>query len=461
LVGENGAGKSTLMRILSGLDQPDQGTIVFKGKQVRFQRPHQALQAGISMIHQELLPFPELSVAENIFMGHEPASQWLGWINQRQMHRQTQTLLEPLGMSLPPARLMKELSVAEMQTVEIAKALAHRAEVIIMDEPTSSISNREVAALFKIIGDLRRRGVAVIYISHKLEEIFSIADVVTVLRDGQHIATCDCAGLDESRLIGLMVGREFSSLFPKSTANPGEEILSVHGLSQPGRFWDVHFKVRQGEILGVAGLMGSGRTDLVSAVFGMAPAARGEIRIHGQPVRIASPRDALRHRIAMVSEDRKKYGLVLSMSVMENMTLSSLRRLCPSVFINRGQETALAEEQIQAFSIRARSGEETVHSLSGGNQQKVVLAKALLTHPSILILDEPTRGIDINAKAEIYQLISRLAHEGMAILLVSSELPEILSLSDRIMVLREGRVAAELESRKTTQEEIMQHAMPV
>jgi inositol transport system ATP-binding protein len=460
LVGENGAGKSTLLKILAGMDRPDEGRIFFRGKPIQLRHPHQALQAGICMIHQELLPFPELTVAENIFMGREPAARWLGWINHRQMQRQARELLERLGVPLPPSRRMKTLTVAEMQTVEIAKALAHQAKVIIMDEPTSSLSSREVEALLDIIRDLKRRGVTVIYVSHKLDEIFRIADAVSVLRDGRHVATRPIAELDEKKLIALMVGREFSSLFPAAGAEPGPEILAVRGLRRAGEFSNIDLAVRQGEILGLAGLMGAGRTEVASAIFGLAPADAGEIRVRGRPVRIASPRDALRHGIALLSEDRKKFGLVLSMSVKQNITLASLTQCCRGWFIIPRRENNLAREQIQRLAIKCRSPDQPVRFLSGGNQQKIVLAKTLLTDPAILILDEPTRGIDINAKAEIYGLIRQLARQGKAILLISSELLELLSLSDRILVLRQGRIAAQLSPQVATQEEIIQHAMP-
>ncbi len=460
VTGENGAGKSTLMRILIGLDAPDAGEILFKGRPVQLKNPHEALRLGISMIHQELLPFPDLTVAENICMGREPVRWFPGWLDKPAMHREAQRLLERLGVRLPPARKMRELSVAEMQTVEIAKALAYQADVIIMDEPSSAISEREVEALFEVIRDLKRRGVAVIYISHKMEEIFRIADVVTVLRDGRHVATRDIGELDENRLIALMVGRELNAAPPQSAAEQGEAALEVRGLSKPGVFSQVSFTVRRGEILGIAGLMGAGRTDVVSAISGLAPAETGEIRVDGRSVRIRGPRDAIANGIAMVSEDRKEYGLVPSMSVKHNVTLASLDRYCRGGFIDRRAENQAADQQIQRFSIKTPDRNRKVKHLSGGNQQKVVIAKALLTDPAILILDEPTRGIDIGAKAEIYAIMRRLAREGKAIIMVSSEMAEILSLSDRILVMREGEITAELRPLDTTQEEVMKYAMP-
>ncbi len=460
LMGENGAGKSTLMKTLIGLYQPDDGHILLKGASVRFRNPHEALRAGISMIHQELLPIPDLTVAENICLGQEPTRGFPGWLDRRAMNRRAEELLGRLGVAIAPSRKMRALSVSEMQTVEIAKALAHNAEVIIMDEPTSAISDREVDALFEVIGDLKRRGVAIVYISHKMDEIFRIADTITVLRDGRYVATHDARDLDRERLIALMVGRELGAEFPKSSATLGETALEVRGLTREGKFRDVSFQVRHGEILGIAGLMGAGRTELVSAIFGLAPAETGEIRISGQPVKIACPRDAIQHGIGMVSEDRKQYGLVPMMSVKENVTLANLRRYCRGGWIERRKENIAADEQIGIYSIKARDRNQTVGSLSGGTQQKIVVAKALLTEPDVLILDEPTRGIDIGAKSEIYAIIAKLAAEGKAIIMVSSELPEVLGLSHRILVMCEGAVTAQLDPRQTTQEEVLHYGMP-
>ena len=464
VMGENGAGKSTLMKAIVGIHQPDGGEILFKGKRVRIRNPHEALQMGISMIHQELMPFPDLSVAENICMGQEPTRWFPYWLDKPAMNRRARALLDRLGVALPPTRLMKQLTVAEMQTVEIAKALAHNAEVIIMDEPTSAISQREVDLLFRVIHDLKRRGVAIVYISHKMEEIFRIGDTITVLRDGRYVATHPAAEIDRDRLIGLMVGRELFFDAPAgkmSSEKPGEVVLEVRGLTRAGAFRDVSLQVRRGEILGVAGLMGAGRTELVNAVYGLAPAESGEIRIAGRRVRIAGPRDAIRHGIALVAEDRKRYGLAPRMSIQQNLTLASLKRCCRGWLIDHRKENRVADEQIRAFSMKTRDRYQRADSLSGGTQQKVVVAKGLLTDPAVLILDEPTRGIDIGAKNEIYAIIARLAGEGKAIVMVSSELSEILSLSHRIIVMREGLVTAELDPGRTTQEEILKNAMPL
>ncbi len=459
VTGENGAGKSTLMRILAGLDEPDAGEILFEDRPVHLRSPQTALRLGIAMIHQELLPFPELTVAENIFIGREPAYALFGWLDKGAMRREAERLLSLLGAPFPPTMKMKELSVAGMQMVEIAKALAHEARIIIMDEPTSALSDREAEALFRVIRDLQRRGVAVIYISHKLDEVFRLADTVTVLRDGRHMATRPIRDVTRKNLISLMVGRELNTVFPPIPPGNGEVALSVRGLTKAGRYRDIHFEARRGEILGIAGLMGAGRTELVSAISGLLPADSGEVWVRGVSVRIASPRDGLANGIAMVTEDRKKEGLVLTLSVKQNLTLASLPACCHGGFIDHRLENRVADERIHALGIKTPGRDERVYHLSGGNQQKVVIGRALLSNPDILILDEPTRGIDIGAKAEVYELIVRLASQGKVILLVSSELPEVMALSHRILVMHEGTITAELDPRQTTPEEVLKHAM--
>lgn len=447
LAGENGAGKSTLMKILAGALRADAGEVRFHGR-------------GVQMIHQELMPFPDLSVAENIFMGREPTRGLPGWVDRAAMNREAARLLERLGVAIEPARRMGSLSVAEMQTVEIARAMAREADLILMDEPTSAISEREVESLAAVIGDLKRRGVAIVYTSHKMEEVFRVADTVTVLRDGRHVATHPIGELDENRLIALMVGRELGAAPARSGTAPGEVALETRALGRRGKFREVSFTLRRGEILGVAGLMGAGRTELARALYGLEPADAGEILIDGRRVRIASPSDALAHGIALVSEDRRGWGLVPTMGVKHNLTLASLGRCCRGPLIDRRAEDSVADEQIRAFSIKARRREQRVDELSGGNQQKVVIAKALLAGPRILILDEPTRGIDVGAKAEVHAIVSRLAREGMAVLMISSEMPEILALSDRVLVMRQGAITAELDARTATQEEILRFAIP-
>ncbi len=442
LTGENGAGKSTLMKIVAGLYRPDAGAIHFHGRR-------------IAMIHQELMIFPDLTVAENICMGREPG-RW-GWLDRGAMQREAAAVLARLGVSVNPNERMRRLAFAERQSVEIAKALGGEADLIIMDEPTSALSEREAERLFRIVGDLKQSGVAVIYISHRMPEIFRLADTITVMRDGRVISRHAARSLNEDRLIALMVGRKLDPRWPdddrRSSVLREQTVLEVR---LPG----VSFALRRGEILGLAGLLGAGRSEVAAAIFGLTPAAGAEIRVAGRRVRIQSPADALGCGIAMVTEDRREFGFVPGMSVQENMTLSSLDRFSWGPFLRPRQEAAAVEEQMRRFQVRAAGASQAVKDLSGGNQQKVVIARALLTRPSVLILDEPTRGIDVGAKAEIYALIESLAREGMAILLISSEMNEILSLSDRILVMREGVVAAEVLPRETTPEEILRHAMP-
>lgn len=458
LMGENGAGKSTLMKILIGMLQPDSGTIYFKDQPVQFRSVHDALSAGFSMIHQELLPFPELTVAENIFMGREPV-YFAGWINKNKMQADAEALMQRLGVSINVNRRMKRLSIAEMQMVEIAKAIANRSDIIIMDEPTSAISGKEVEVLFKIIKELTREGIAVIYISHKMNEILEIADTVTVMRDGKYIDTRPAKELNNQVLIQMIVGRELQSVFEKRNVISGETVLEVEGLSGTG-FKDVHFKLKRGEIIGVAGLMGAGRTEMVETIFGLHKKTSGTIRVKGRAVNINSPKRAIQHGLGLITEDRKQTGLILSASVKNNITLASLKRHNnSSVWIHPSKEVRVADTAIKEFNIKTPSRNQVVNNLSGGNQQKVVLAKVLLNQPEIIIFDEPTRGIDIGAKAEIYKMITGLATEGKAIIVISSELPEILGLSDRILVIRNGKLSAELNGATATQEEIMRYAM--
>ncbi|PVD50758.1 D-xylose ABC transporter ATP-binding protein [Terrimonas sp.] len=458
LMGENGAGKSTLMKILIGMLQPDSGKMIFKGEQVRFSAVHEAIAAGFSMIHQELLPFPELTVAENIFMGREPVYGWSGWINRKKLYADAKALMNKLGVTISVNRLMKTLSVAEMQMVEIAKAIVNKAEVIIMDEPTSAISGREVDILFNIIHDLKKEGIAIIYISHKMDEIFKIADTISVMRDGEYIGTYPAASLNNQQLINLIVGRELNTVFEKRAANPGAPLLSVQNLCS-NNFADITFEVRQGEILGIAGLMGAGRTEIVQAIFGIDNISSGIIKVKGREIKIACPGDAIHNGIGLISEDRKLTGLVLSSSVKHNITLAALKKTSPGIFLDLEKEKKVADDQVRKFNIKTPSSNQVVNYLSGGNQQKVVIAKVLLNDPDIIIFDEPTRGIDIGAKTEIYKMITELAGKGKAIIMISSELIEVLGLSDRILVVRKGRISKELNKEEATQEVIMEYAM--
>lgn len=458
VMGENGAGKSTLMKILIGMCTPDTGEIIYKGQPVKFHSVHDALKSGFSMIHQELLPFPELSVAENIYMGNEPQAMIPGWINTGKRNKDAQRLLDKLGLQISVTRRMKSLSIAEMQMVEIAKALSNKAEVIIMDEPTSAISDRETALLFKQIDELKQQRIAIIYISHKMDEILQIADTITIMRDGRYIATHQAGAISKAELIALIVGRALNTVFEKRKNVPGDVLLSVNGLTG-SKFKDISFSVRSGEVLGIAGLMGAGRTEIAETIFGLKKKSGGTIAIKGKPVTIRSPRDAIKQGIGLITEDRKHTGLVLNGTVKHNLTLAALKQFTKGWFIDRQQEQQAATRQVQQFGIKATSLQQPVGHLSGGNQQKVVLAKVLLNNPDIIILDEPTRGIDIGAKAEIYRLMNTLAAEGKAIIMISSELPEILGLSDRVLVVRNGSISATLSGADATPEKIMQFAM--
>jgi inositol transport system ATP-binding protein len=458
VLGENGAGKSTLMKILIGMLAPDSGEIYYKGERIKFTSVHDAIKTGLSMIHQELLPFPELSVAENIFMGNEPSSIFPGWINQKEMNKSAALLMNKLGAKVSVTKSMKELSIAEMQMAEIAKAISNKAEIIIMDEPTSALSNREVDILFGIIEELKQQGIAIIYISHKLDEILRISDTITIMRDGKYITTCNKSELDHNQLIALIVGRELNSIFDKKEINPGEVVLSVTGLTG-AKFKEINFNVRRGEIVGIAGLMGSGRTEIVNAIYGLEKILKGEIIVKGKKVKIRSPRDAIKNSIGLVSEDRKKYGLVLTSTVKHNITIASLSKCSNGPFLNLKKENKIVDEQIQKLSIKTSSPDQIVNFLSGGNQQKIVISKVLLNDADIIIFDEPTRGIDIGAKSEIYRLMTQLVKEGKAIILISSELTEILGMSDRILVIHEGAIKVELSKAEATQELIMKHAM--
>ncbi len=458
IIGENGAGKSTLMKILMGMLSPDEGDIFYKGEKVTFTSVNDAIKTGLSMIHQELLPFPELSIAENIFMGKEPTLSIPGWINTKEMNKNAALLMDKLGSKVEVTRAMKELSIADMQMVEIAKAISNQSEIIIMDEPTSALSKREIDILFGIIEELKKQGVAILYISHKMEEIFKISDTITVMRDGRHITTCDIGEIDQKKLISLIVGREINSIFDKKESTPGDEILSVSELTGE-KFKNINFNIRRGEILGIAGLMGSGRTEIVNSIYGLEKIIKGTIFINGKKVKIRSPKDAIKNSIGLVSEDRKKYGLVLGSSVKHNISLSSLRKFASGLFLNLKKENEMADNQINQLTIKVTSRNQIANFLSGGNQQKVVIAKVLLNDADIIIFDEPTRGIDIGAKSEIYKLITQLVSAGKAIILISSELPEILGLSDRVLVIREGEIKAEFSQAEATQELIMKHAM--
>ena len=459
LMGENGAGKSTLMKVLMGLLTPDSGQIQFESEDLADRDVHDVLKKGISMIHQEMLLVAELTVAQNIFLGRETTGGLFGWLNDRRLNERAGEILAQMGLSIRPDARLKDLSVGQMQLVEIAKAISNDAKVIIMDEPTSALADTEVAALFGIIRDLKQKGVAIIYISHKLDEVFALADTITVLRDSQYITTKPAAELNENALINLMVGRELDRLFPDSIRQPGPEVLSVKNLSREEKFSNVNFTVHAGEVLGFAGLMGAGRTEVARAIFGLDRPDSGEIYINGQKASINAPQDAIRQGIGYVSEDRQALGFIPGLSVTQNMTLASLSKYANGLFIQNRSEAETAAKMVDDLKIKATGLDQKVRYLSGGNQQKVVIGKVLLASPTVVILDEPTRGIDVGAKAEIYKLIAELKASGIAILLISSELPELLGLSDRVLVLAKGQQTALLSKQEATQETIMRYAM--
>jgi len=454
LMGENGAGKSTLMKVLIGMYHPDRGSITFAGRPVVIPDTATALQLGISMIHQELSPIPEMEVFENIYLGREPRNR-LGLIDKRRMIAQTRELFARWEIDINPRAVMKQLSVAQTQMVEIAKAISYDARLIIMDEPTSAITEREVDHLHRMIRSLKSTGVAVIYITHKMDEVFRIADRVTVFRDGRHVATVPAAELDRAKLISLMVGRELTHMFPKEHAEIGEVVLSVRGLTRKGKVENVSFDVRRGEILGIAGLMGAGRTEILEGIFGVAKVDAGEIVLNGKPVRIREPGDAIGAGLGLLTEDRKLTGIMGVLSVRDNMTIASLGRFSPTGILNRRRMDAACKAQREALAIKTPTLDQLIKLLSGGNQQKVLVSRWLLTSPDVLMIDEPTRGIDVGAKAEIHRLMSQLAGEGKAIIMVSSEMPEILGMSDRVIVIHEGRIAGEFTRAEVTQEKIM------
>ncbi|QJD83127.1 sugar ABC transporter ATP-binding protein [Cohnella herbarum] len=459
LMGENGAGKSTLMKILTGLVKPDEGEIVFEGTKVQFPNPQAALNVGIAMIHQELNPIPEMTVAENIYLGREPCFPGTPFVNKKKLEEQTRRLLEQFQFRAQPHTKVGQLSVAQKQMLEIIKAISYQAKLIIMDEPTSALSESEVKTLFQTIERLKGQGVPIIYISHRMEEIFAITDRITVLRDGKLIGSRKSSELDSDGLISMMVGRSLDAIYPKEEAAIGDTVLEVRGLTRRPYFANVSFSVRQGEILGIAGLMGAGRSEVMRAIFGIDRPDGGEVLMEGEAIKVRHPADAIRHRIGFVTEDRKELGLVLSQSIRENMTLASLSKTSKGPFVSRPAETALCDGMTASIRIKMNRMEQEVLTLSGGNQQKVVIAKWLLTSPKLLILDEPTRGIDVGAKAEIYRMMSKLAQQGMAIIMVSSELPEVLGMSDRILVMGEGEIRGEFNRGEITQEQILECAI--
>lgn len=462
LLGENGAGKSTLMKILSGAYSRDTGEIIWEGRPIAIHNPREAQDLGIGIIYQEFNLVPQLTIAENVWISREPyrnrALQWLDW---KEMRRKTQVLLDELHLPLDPKQPVAGLGVAQQQMVEIAKALSLDARLLIMDEPTSALTDTEIKQLFTVIRRLKARGVAVVFISHHMEEVFEICDRGTVLRDGEFIATVDLAGVTEDAIIRLMVGRNLEQQYPKAPARRGEEALRVEHLNRRGVLHDVSFSAFAGEILGIAGLVGAGRTELMRAVFGADPIDSGRIIVFGKETTVKSPHTAIRSGMGLLPEDRKQQGLVLMLSVLHNMSLASLDKLATAsrLFLRKADERQQANGFVDKLRIMTPSVDQQVQFLSGGNQQKVVLAKWLASRSRILIFDEPTRGIDVGAKVEVYNLMNSLVESGVAVIMVSSEMPELLGMSDRILVMHEGRLTAELSRHEATEEKVLAAAM--
>ncbi|MFJ7744879.1 sugar ABC transporter ATP-binding protein [Peribacillus sp. NPDC097295] len=454
LMGENGAGKSTLMNILTGLHKHDQGTITINGKEVSFKDSKEAEKAGLAFIRQELNIWPEMTVLENLFIGKEMVNAF-GVLKTKQMKARATEIFKTLNISLPFDKEAGLCSVGEQQMIEIAKALMTDAEVIIMDEPTAALTDREIEKLFEVMKGLIKKGVSLVYISHRMEEIFAICDRITVMRDGKTVDTKRIIDTNFDEVVQKMVGRELEDRFPEREATPGEVVLEVKALTKKGLFENVHFAVRQGEIVGVAGLMGAGRTEIMRGIFGVDQIGSGEIEVDGKKVSIRKPTDAVRHGLAFITENRKEEGLILDFSIRENIGLPNLKSFAPKGVVKTDDEKKFAEMMVKRLHVKTSSTESIIGNLSGGNQQKVVIAKWIGTSPKVLIMDEPTRGIDVGAKREIYELMNELTERGIAIIMVSSELPEIVGMSDRVLVVHEGKIAGELMKNEATQEKIM------
>ncbi len=461
IVGENGAGKSTLIKIITGVHQPDEGDIFYEGSKVVFNNPTVANRYQIAAVYQQPASFPHLTVTENIFLGHpiiHSATKRLMW---KEMRQEAKRLLHSLGSDISPSATMNSLSVAQQQIVEIAKALSVNARILIMDEPTASLTKRETEDLYNIAKKLRGDGVSIIFISHRFEDIYEIADRVTVLRDGKSMGTWKVSDITEHDLIKAMVGREINQLFPKNTVPFGKELLKVEGLSRVGYFSDISFSLRAGEIIGFSGLVGSGRTEVAQSIFGIAPADKGKIIVEGREVLIKNPMEAISYGIGYLPEDRLEQGLFLPLSINDNITISIIDQLTNRGWLNPPQEYEISSKMLELLQIKAPGIFHPVSSLSGGNQQKVVVAKLLAAHPKILIMDEPTKGVDVGAKAAIHQIMSDLAAEGLGIIMISSEMPEILGMSDTIIVMHEGRITGVFSRSEATQEKLMEAAVKV
>lgn len=458
LLGENGAGKSTLMNILLGMFAADSGTIWFKGRNVHYKEPAEALKDGISMIHQEISLVPTLTVAENIWLGREKKFKKGLFVDEKMRRQRTKEFLDNIGLDLNPDDRVGALSIAKMQLAEIARAITYNSKLIIMDEPTSALTNQEVDILFALIKRLSAEGTAIIFITHKMDEVFEICNKLVVLKDGKYVGTKSSKETTPQEMISLIAGREMKEMFPKEKAQIGDTILEVTGLTGKG-FQNISFQLRKGEILGFCGLVGAGRTEVARVLFGLDKYDSGIIKIEGKEVRFHSCKEAIKHGLAMVTEDRLREGAIHRLNIRINATLAVFDKICGgSGFYNVKKEKRIASDEMTTMNVALQSTEQTMASLSGGNQQKVIIGRWLMTHPRILILDEPTRGIDVGSKAEIHKMISRLAQEGVAILLISSELPELMGMSDRIIVLHEGKKTYECMRGKASAEEIMLHA---
>ncbi|MBB5189821.1 rhamnose transport system ATP-binding protein [Silvimonas terrae] len=458
LLGENGAGKSTLVKILAGVHKPDTGTLVIDGVQRHFARPSDALEAGIAVIYQEPTLFADLSIAENIYMGRQPLDR-LGRIRYDEMNRWTQEMLVSLGVSLKATQRVQGLSIADQQVVEIAKALSLNANVLIMDEPTAALSRPEVERLFAIAERLRTANVAILFITHRLEEVFRLTQRITIMRDGAAVYFAQTCEMDHDSIVARMVGRDLSTYYPKADVTPGEIGLSVRRLSRTGVFRDISFDVRQGEIVALSGLVGAGRSEVARAIFGVDPVDSGEVHVMGHKLKLGKPATAVRAGVALVPEDRRQQGLALDMPIARNTSLTVLNKLVRFGLISGKAERELASQWGSKLKLKAHTVDAPAGTLSGGNQQKVVLGKWLATHPRVLIIDEPTRGIDVGAKAEVYQTLADLVKEGMAVLMISSELPEVLGMADRVLVMHEGRITADIPRVEANEERIMAAAL--
>lgn len=454
LMGENGAGKSTLMKILTGVYTKDAGQVIVDGKEVCYNNPQEAEKAGIVFIHQELNVLFDLTVEENMFLGKE-IKKAFGICDRKAMRKRVQEILDMLGVDIDPAQRMDELSIGQQQMIEIAKALMVDAKVIIMDEPTAALTQSETEVLFEVVNSLRKKGVSIVYISHRMEEIFELCDRITILRDGTYIDTKRIADIDMNDIVKMMIGREIGERYPSRDAKIGDVAFEVKNLNCPGAFENVSFDVRAGEVLGVSGLMGAGRTEIMQAIFGNMPHVTGQIFLDGKEIKNKNPQQAIENGIGFITEDRKVEGLMLEESIMKNISLANLGRISKNGVINKKKEQELVNKGIEELKIRCFGPQHECDNLSGGNQQKVVFAKWIYTNPKVLILDEPTRGVDIGAKKEIYNIINELAAKGVAIIMVSSELPEVLGMSDRVMVVREGEVRGILNKEEANQESIM------